>query len=96
MNQQQQIDFTKPLLHYENNVESQEIFNNNREKFSNQCRKIYDAMMKGERLTTKIAMINYDIGDLRRRVKDLRDTWNIPVESELVNGNFKEYFIKLK
>jgi hypothetical protein len=30
---------------------------------------------------------------LRRRVKDLKDMWNVPIESEMVEGHYKEYFL---
>lgn len=93
MSTQIYIDFSKPIVHRENNAESQKIFDDNRDKFSAQCRRIYEAMLRGERLTTKSALIDYDVGDLRRRVKDLKDMWNIPVESVLIKGNYKEYFI---
>jgi len=92
--QQLQIDFTIPLVHYENNVESQNHFNENIEHFSNQCKKVYKALMRGERLTAKIAMNDYGIGHLARRIKDLTDIYKVPnIESEFVN-NYKEYFIK--
>lgn len=90
---QLQIDFTQPLVHNENNVESQLIFEANKDKFSNQCKIVFEAFLRGERLTTAKALIHYGIGDLRRRVKDLKDMWGVPVQSELIEGNFKEYFI---
>lgn len=89
---QQEINFDK-LFHYENNISNQEHFERNKEKFSNQCRIVYEALLKGERLTTTKALIDYKIGDLRRRIKDLKDIWNVPVESQLVDGHYKEYFI---
>lgn len=92
-NTQLLIDFTKPIIHRENNIESQKIFDDNKDKFSAQCRIIYDAMMRGERLTTKVALIKYSVGDLRRRIKDLKDMWGVPIKSELIQGNYKEYFI---
>lgn len=79
--------------HIENNIESQEHFDKNKKEFSNQCRIVYEALKNGERLTTTSALLRYGIGDLRRRIKDLKDIWNIPVQSEYVKGKFKEYFI---
>ena len=94
MNTQTVINFNDPIIHYENNKESQMQFDKNMPKFSNQCRTIYRAMMKGERLTTRIAVLKYNIIDLRRRIKDLRDTWNIDIQSEYVEGGYKEYYLK--
>lgn len=92
---QLQIDFNKPLIHFENKTENQLIFEANKEHFSNQCRIVFEALLRGERLTTAKALLKYGIGDLRRRCKDLRDIWNIPVQSEYVEGRYKEYYLKI-
>jgi hypothetical protein len=92
---QLQIDFTQPIVHHENNRESQLHFEANRDRFSAQCKIAFDAMMQGERLTTAKALIEYGIGDLRRRVKDLKDMWGVPVQSVIIHGKFKEYFINI-
>lgn len=89
------VDFNQPLVHHENNVESQKLFDENKDKFNTQCRIVYDALMRGERLTTAKALLDYKVGDLRRRVKDLKDQWNVPIQSELIEGNYKEYFINI-
>ena len=52
--------------------------------------------MRGERLTTAKALIQYEVGDLRRRVKDLKDMWAVPVQSEIIKGKYKEYYINQK
>ena len=91
-NQQNKIDFSE-LYHNENNPESQEQFNINKKQFSNQCKIVYEALLRGERLTTTKALIQYGIGDLRRRIKDLKDIWDIPVKDEYVKGKFKEYYL---
>ncbi len=92
-NQALELDFDQ-LNHQENNIDSQRHFEENKERFSNQCKIVYEALLRGERLTTTKALLKYQIGDLRRRCKDLRDMWNVPVESEYVDGRYKEYFIK--
>ncbi|URM37184.1 helix-turn-helix domain-containing protein [Flavobacterium anhuiense] len=90
---QQEINFNE-LSHIENNISNQEHFERNKERFSNQCRIVYEALLRGERLTTAKALIDYKIGDLRRRIKDLRDIWNVPIHSEYKEGKFKEFFLK--
>ncbi|MDI9256355.1 helix-turn-helix domain-containing protein [Flavobacterium sedimenticola] len=92
---QYSIDFTVAPLHHENNLESQKIYEANKDRFSNQCRIVYEAMLRGERLTTTSALLQYGIGDLRRRVKDLKDEYGVPVQSELTDNRFKEYFLIL-
>lgn len=89
---QVEIDFNE-LYHVENKISNQEHFEANRDKFSKQCKIVYDALSRGERLTTATALIEYRIGDLRRRIKDLKDMWNVPIASETVQGSFKEYYL---
>lgn len=81
------------LFHIENNSESQAHFEANKDKFNRQCRIVYQALIRGERLTTAKALIKYGVGDLRRRVKDLRDYWDVPIQSTLIEGRYKEYFL---
>lgn len=92
--QQLQIDFST-LSHQENNIESQRHFDENKDKFSKQCKIVYEALLRGERLTTAKALIEYGIGDLRRRIKDLKDIWKVPVQSEYVENRYKEFYLKI-
>ena len=89
---QPKIDFSQ-LQHIENKISNQEHFEANKDKFSNQCKLVYEALLRGEKLTTTKALIDYGIGDLRRRCKDLRDMWNVPIRSEYVEGRYKEYYL---
>jgi hypothetical protein len=89
---QPKIDFSE-LQHFENKISNQEHFEANKDRFSNQCRLVYEALLRGEKLTTTTALITYRIGDLRRRIKDLKDIWNVPVMDQYVDGKFKEYFL---
>lgn len=90
----QEIDFKKPIYHNENNLESQMQFQENEPIFRGQCKTIMEAFKRGERLTTARALIKYGIGDLRRRIKDLKDNYKVTsIEEEVVDGRFKEWFI---
>lgn len=88
----EKLDFTF-YTHNENNVESQQIFQENKKNLGGQCKIVYEALLRGEKLTTASALIQYGIGDLRRRVKDLKDIWKIPVESRLIDSRYKEYYL---
>ncbi|MGG5506744.1 MULTISPECIES: hypothetical protein [unclassified Myroides] len=78
----------------ENNPESQAHYEENEKEFTKQCKIVHDALLRGEKLTTHDALLKYNIGDLRRRVKDLKDIYGIPVLSRYVTGTrFKEYFL---
>jgi Helix-turn-helix domain len=89
---QPRIDLNK-LQHVENKISNQEHFEANKDKFSHQCKIVYEALLRGEKLTTSTALILYRIGDLRRRIKDLKDIWNVPIKDQYVQGKFKEYFL---
>jgi hypothetical protein len=89
MELQLDIDFSRR----ENNKDSQAILDANKERFKGQCKTLYTALLRGERLTTATALLRYGIGDLRRRIADLIEA-GVPVEKKLIDGRFKEYFIK--
>lgn len=91
---QPELDFSF-YQHTENKIVNQEHFEKNKKEFSKQCQIVYDALLRGERLTTTQALLTYKIGDLRRRIKDLKDIWNIPVLDVYVEGKFKEYYLKI-
>lgn len=89
---QTRIDFTKPITHRENNSLSQALFEANEQTFRGQCKTIMEAFIRGEKLTTTKALLKYGIGDLRRRIKDLKDSYGVVgLEFELVDGRFKEW-----
>lgn len=85
-----QLDFD--YTRRENNKESQMILEANKERFSNQCRIAYEAMLRGEHLTTSSALIKYGIGDLRARIRDLIKA-GVDVKKKLNEGRYKEYFL---
>lgn len=96
MNSTQQItqiefDFSS-YNHIENSAENQNLFEANKEKFSNQCKIVYEALLRGERLTTALALIKYNIGDLRARIRDLI-AFGVPVQKEILKGGYKEYYL---
>lgn len=64
----------KIKTHYkENNPDSERHLHENEEHFNEQCKKVLTALRKGIVLTMKNAITEFDVGDLRRRIKDLRD-----------------------
>lgn len=82
------------LKHHENLPENQKHFNKHQKHFSKQCIIVLQALQRGERLTTVTALMKYRIGDLRRRIKDLKDFHNIDIKSCYVPGTrFKEYYL---
>jgi hypothetical protein len=84
------IDYSKRL---ENNLESQSILEANKDRINKQCRLVLDLLQVGYRLTVRDALIFWGIGDLRRRVKDLKDMHGIDIKTETQKGGFKTYFL---
>lgn len=91
------------MIHeHENNSESAAHLAVNKERFSLQCLKVLEAFLKGERLTTLKAITKYGIGDLRRRIKDLKDYHHIPIaeqwhlDEDGKTTRNKEWFINFK
>ena len=94
---QAEIDFTNPIIHRENNLTSQGNFEANEPKFRGQCKTIMEAFKRGEKLTTLTAMVNYRIGDLRRRIKDLKDNYGVVgIVDEMQGKGFKEWHLDIK
>lgn len=88
------IDFN-PVHRRENNAESEAHLQQNRGAFNAQCLTVLKRLAAGEQLSMKEA-INSGIGDLRRRVKDLKDHYQIPIQAVWVNskeGRYKLYSI---
>ena len=84
------------IIHNENNIESQEHFDKNERRFSHQCEVLFEALLRGERLTFSSVVSNYSINAPRRRFKDLIDTYGIPVQKEWKQSGetkCKEYFL---
>lgn len=76
----------------ENNRESKMILEANRERLENQCAKVLRLFREGKRLTVLDAMVNHGIGDLRRRVKDLKES-GFTIQSKMIGHGYKEYWI---
>lgn len=68
----------KIKTHYkENNPDSERHLHENELKFSNQCKKVLSLLRQGVVLTTRSAMIDYDIGDVHRRISELKNINNV-------------------
>ena len=76
---------------HERGQQNQHILNTNRKKFSRQCKILFDAMMRGERLTSYGCALQYKIMDARRRFCDLEEN-GVRISERLIDSNFKERF----
>jgi hypothetical protein len=80
----------------ENNHDSRRHLEENRQKFSDQCQKVYSLLLSGVRLTVLSAMTEYGISSLPRRILDLKES-GIEIKDAWVKTDskerWKEYFI---
>ena len=86
------LNFEAIVHKHENNSFSQSILEANYEAINGQCKKVYDLLKSGVRLTVRSAMIDYNISSLPRRVLDLKKK-GVDIKTELINGRYVEYFI---
>lgn len=95
------IDFTAAERHRENTIANQQHHDNSIDRFARQDRQVYELLKQGHRLTTHEALLKYSIGDLRRRIKTLRDA-KVDISDEWVKDDqgretrFKQYFLTNK
>ena len=70
-------------IHSKENLPENEVhLKVNKEKFSKQCATVLTLLNRGERLTCRKAMLQFGVGDLRRRIKDLKDLNGIDISWE--------------
>lgn len=97
MNPQLHLDFTRLDHGKENNAQSERHYEANLDRFTSHCRNILERLLKGERLTTARQM-EYGTGDLRARIRDLRNA-GIPVQDDFIKTEdgkrtrFKYYYL---
>ena len=89
---QTEIDYN---FRHENCRNSQGILEANADRFNSQCKRLLDMLNAGAKITVREAMINHGIGDLRRRICDLRKA-GVVVKDELIKNRFKVYYIENK
>lgn len=84
---QEALDFTH---RQENNYQSRKHLEENRERFSAQCEKVYDLLKSGVRLTVLSAITEYGISSLPRRILDLKEHF----KREGIDVEIKDAWIK--
>lgn len=76
----------------QNTAENQALYDSIKYRFGSQCRKILDALKTGRRMTVKQMSNEFNIGDPRARIRDLRKHFDIP--GDTMKGGSKEYYLK--
>ena len=90
--QQTEINFNEATLHKENNRESQQILCDQLPRLSNNCKTIYEALKRGERLSGADIILKYGMTEYRRRIKDLKDA-GVQIKEEKLSNGCKVWFI---
>ena len=92
-----QLTLNLTIHQKESNPVSQAFLDEHREQFSHDTFKVLSELVNGRTLDYKTALNEGLTGDLRRRIKDIRDM-NIPVSDNWVSTQnerkFKQYFMK--
>ena len=83
---QQEINFNEAVLHKENNSHSEAILLEQAPRLSNNCKILYEALLRGEKLTGINIMQKYNMIEYRRRMKDLKSAGIDIKETKLPNG----------
>lgn len=76
----------------ENNPESQKILDENFKHFGKQDKLVLQILLLGVPLDVKVALVEYGVGDLRRRIKTLRDA-GFKIQDKKQYKRFKIYFL---
>jgi hypothetical protein len=93
MLQQLEIDWT---ARKENNSFSQALLEANADKIRGNCKKVYELLLKGHRLTVNGVVRDYNISSLPRRVKDIEEKLKISIKREIIKGKestYVEYYL---
>lgn len=91
------FDFKGSSLHRENSRQMESFLIDNSVHFDGQCKKVWELLIKGERLTVKGAMNAHDINSLPRRILDIKrmlekNRIKKEIKTERV-GKIVEYFL---
>lgn len=93
MQQQAELDFTNLVHTKENNKSSEEILFDNYERLSNNCKILYSALLRGEKLTGQSIVFKYGMLEYRRRIKDLKAA-GVEIKEAILFGGCKQWWIE--
>jgi len=79
----------------ENNSHSEAILFDQYERLSRNCKVLYDALQRGERLTGAVIVTKYNMLEYRRRILDLKSA-GIEIKERLLPDGVKEWWMIVK
>lgn len=89
---QQEIDWNQVTHTSENNSHSEQILFDQYERLNHNCRIIYDALKRGERLTGRDIVIRFGMLEYRRRIADIRAA-GVEIKEEILKDGSKIWYL---
>ena len=86
------INFDEIVHSKENNRYSQGVLENEYTRLNKNCKILYDALKRGEKLTGMLVVQRYNMLEYRRRFKDLKDA-GIDIKENTLKGGIKVWYI---
>jgi hypothetical protein len=92
MLQQLSIDWDNITHQKENNSFSEQILFDQYERLNHNCKIIYDALKRGEKLTGRDIVSRFGMLEYRRRIADLRDA-GLEIQETTLKGGAKQWYL---
>lgn len=89
---QLEIDWTRVSHTKENNSHSEAILFEEYERLNHNCKIIYDALKRGERLTGRDIVTRYGMLEYRRRIADIRAA-GVEIKEEILKDGSKIWYL---
>ena len=93
MLQQLSIDWNQVTHTRENNKHSETILFDQYERLNHNCKIIYEALKRGERLTGRDIVTRFGMMEYRRRIADIRAA-GVEIKEEVLSNGAKEWWIE--
>lgn len=87
------IDWNQVTHTSENNSHSEQILFDQYDRLNHNCKLIYDALKRGERLTGRDIVSRFGMLEYRRRLKDLKEA-GIEIHEKTLEGGAKQWWIE--
>lgn len=94
MKLEKQIEMDFNVLTPQNNRESESILLLCEKRLSKNCKTLYEALLRGEKLTGIDIIVKYKITEYRRRIKDLKDA-GIEIKDCIGSNGCKTWWIEV-
>ncbi len=87
-----ELDFSTIVHQKENNSHSESILFDQYERLSNNCKILYEALQRGEKLTGQSIVSKYGMLEYRRRIKDLKSA-GVDIKETILFKGCKQWWL---